>query len=171
MKTMMRLVFLASLACLMMVAAGCASKVEQPMVQGGGEGLIDSGLPVLNAEEGRAADELTNAKVYFAFDRFDLASESQRLLTRKAQLLKQYTKIKVSIQGNCDERGTEEYNLALGERRARAAQEFLILNGVSPTQIEIVSYGKLRPAVPGTGEAVWAKNRRDEFVVLNPRSR
>ena len=70
------------------------------------------------------------------------------------------------IEGNCDDRGTQEYNLALGERRARAAYEYLVQNGVNPSQLEMISYGKENPAVQGTGEAVWAKNRRDDFRVI-----
>lgn len=167
MKKMMRLGMLVSLACLVLVAAGCSSKAVDPGQTG--ESYTDSGLPTLTGAALAAADELTNARVYFAYDKFDLQADSRRLLARKAELLKQFPQIKVSIQGHCDERGTEEYNLALGERRARAAQEFLVYSGVAPTQLEIISYGKLQPAVAGTGEAVWAKNRRDEFIVLNPR--
>ena len=167
MRKMMRLALLASLACVVMLAAGCPQPVA-PVTDPIGEGTTDYQLPTLSGEALRAADELTNAKIYFEYDKFDIKPESQRLLARKAELLKLYPQIKVSIQGHCDERGTEEYNLALGERRARAAQEFLVYSGVSPTQMEMISYGKLRPAVSGTTENAWAQNRRDEFIVLNP---
>ncbi len=168
MKKMMRLGMLAAIACLLMLSAGCPGKqVAAP--PSGGEGIVDSALPTLYGEALRAADELTNAKIYFEYDKFNIKPESQRVLARKAELLKQYPQIKVSIQGHCDERGTEEYNLALGERRARAAHEFLVYSGVSPTQLEMISFGKLRPAVQGSGESAWAMNRRDEFIVLNPR--
>ena len=73
---------------------------------------------------------------------------------------------RVRIEGNCDARGTQEYNLALGERRARAAYEYLVMLGVNPDQMEMISFGKERPAVEGTGPAVWAKNRRDDFRVI-----
>ncbi|CAK7053763.1 MAG: Peptidoglycan-associated lipoprotein [Desulfovibrio sp.] len=167
MKKMMRLGVLAALACMMLLAAGCPSKPVDPGQVG--EGYTDPTLPTLTGAALAAADELTNAKIYFEYDKFELQAESRRVLARKAELLKQFPQIKVSIQGHCDERGTEEYNLALGERRARAAHEFLVYSGVNPTQVEMISYGKLQPAVMGSGESVWAQNRRDEFVVLNPR--
>jgi peptidoglycan-associated lipoprotein len=72
----------------------------------------------------------------------------------------------VRIEGNCDERGTQEYNLALGERRARAAYEYLVTLGVNPGQLEMISYGKENPAVQGSGESAWSKNRRDDFRVV-----
>ncbi|GHV52777.1 peptidoglycan-associated lipoprotein [Deltaproteobacteria bacterium] len=165
MKKMMRFGFLAALAGLMLLAAGCSEKVAGPT----NDPSIDPTLETLTGEALRAADELTNAKIYFEYDKFDITTESQRVLARKAQLLKQFPQIKVSIQGHCDERGTEEYNLALGERRARAAQEFLAYSGVNPTQLELISFGKLKPAVTGNNERAWAQNRRDEFIVLNPR--
>ena len=170
MKKMIRLGMFAALACMLLLSAGCPGKQIGP-VDGGGEGPVDPALPTLTGEALRAADELTNAKIYFEYDKFNIKPESQRVLARKAELLKQFPQIKVSIQGHCDERGTEEYNLALGERRARAAHEFLVYSGVSPTQMEMISFGKLRPAVQGGSEAAWAQNRRDEFIVLNPRGK
>jgi len=169
MKTMLRFGFFAALACMLLLGAGCSSKVVAPVDNG--EGAVDLTLPTLTGEAIRAADELTNAKIYFEYDKFDIREDSRRVLARKAELLKQFPQIKVSIQGHCDERGTEEYNLALGERRARAAHEFLIYSGVNPTQLEMISFGKLRPAVDGSGESTWAQNRRDEFIVLNPRGK
>ena len=168
MNRVIRICFLASLACMMLVAAGCATKTAETPAP---ESLVDTGLPTLNGEALRAADEITAGIVYFAFDKFNLSDESKQLLARKAELMKRYPQIKVSVQGNCDDRGTEEYNLALGERRARASSEFLIMSGVAATQMEVISYGKLRPAVQGNNEAAWAKNRRDDFVVLNPRGK
>ena len=83
--------------------------------------------------------------------------------------MKQYPQLRVVIEGHCDERGTEEYNLALGERRARAAYEFLMNLGIPASQMEMVSFGKLHPAVSGGGESAWSKNRRDEFKVYKPK--
>lgn len=170
MKKILRLGLLSALACFVLFAAGCSSKQIDSGISEG-ESLVDEGLPTLTGEALRAADELTNAKIYFEYDKFEIQPESRRVLARKAELLKLHPQIKVSIQGHCDERGTEEYNLALGERRARAAQEFLVYSGVNPTQLELISYGKLRPAVQGGGESSWAQNRRDEFIVLNPRGK
>ena len=120
----------------------------------------------VSAEVRAAMDRISNHKIYFAFDRYDISAESQEVLKSKAADLRNYPSIRVQIQGNCDERGTQEYNLALGERRARAAYEYLVRLGVSANQMEMISYGKERPAVQGTGEAVWAQNRRDEFVII-----
>ena len=113
-----------------------------------------------------AAQQITDGVVYFDFDKYDIKAEYRDMLQQKAELMKQYPSIRVRIEGNCDERGTQEYNLALGERRARAAYEYMIRLGVPAEQLDIISYGKERPAVEGTGEAVWAKNRRDEFNVI-----
>jgi len=169
MKMVVRLGMFTVMACMLLLGAGCADKKIEPVPTG--EGIIDASLPTLTGEALRAADEITDAKIYFEYDKFDIKVESQRVLARKAELLKQYPQIKVSIQGHCDERGTEEYNLALGERRARAAHDFLVYSGVNPTQMEMISFGKLRPVVMGTSESAWAQNRRDEFIVLNPRGK
>ncbi|ABB40426.1 peptidoglycan-associated lipoprotein [Oleidesulfovibrio alaskensis G20] len=123
------------------------------------------------SEEALAAYEkakavVTGNVVYFEFDKFDLKAEGKELLKGKAEALKAYPQLRVLIEGNCDERGTQEYNLALGERRARAAFEYLVLLGVRPDQLEIVSYGEERPAVSGNNEAAWAKNRRAEFKLI-----
>ncbi len=104
--------------------------------------------------------------MYFDFDKSDIKAESRDMLRQKAELMKAYPSIRVRIEGNCDARGTQEYNLALGERRARAAYEYLVMLGVNPDQMEMISFGKERPAVEGTGPAVWAKNRRDDFRVI-----
>ena len=91
------------------------------------------------------------------------------MLTQKAAIVKQFPRLRVLIEGHTDERGTEEYNLALGERRARAAYEFLLNLGVNANQLDMISMGKLHPAKEGSGESVWAMNRRDEFKVSKPR--
>ncbi|MDR3320547.1 MAG: peptidoglycan-associated lipoprotein Pal [Desulfovibrio sp.] len=118
--------------------------------------------PELNA----AIQQITDARVYFAFNKFDIKSEYKEMLKGKADLIKRYSTIRVRIEGNCDERGTQEYNLALGERRARAAYEHLVTLGVNPGQLEAISYGKENPAVQGSGESAWSKNRRDDFRVV-----
>lgn len=119
----------------------------------------------LSAAEKQAIATITDEKVYFAFDRYDIAPEYKAMLNQKAELLKQYPALFVRIEGNCDDRGTQEYNLALGERRARAVYEYLLALGVPADQMDTISFGKERPAVLGNNEAAWAKNRRDEFVV------
>ena len=92
--------------------------------------------------------------------------EAREELNQKAEVLRQYPDIRVRIEGHCDERGTVEYNLALGERRAEAARSYLIDLGIDPDRLTTVSYGEERPAVEGQNEAAWSQNRRDEFVAL-----
>ena len=116
-------------------------------------------------EEEELALQDLREQVYFAFDSSDLKSEARELLQEKAAILEDNPALKVIIEGHCDERGTQEYNLALGERRARAAYEFLILLGIDAQRLQIVSYGEERPAIDGHNEAAWAKNRRCEFKI------
>jgi peptidoglycan-associated lipoprotein len=169
---MLRTGLLVALALAVAAAAGCTTRrIQENQVPTRIDDYTDTGLPVLAGEALVAADEITNARIYFEFDRFDIKPESRQVLARKAELLKRYPQIRVSIQGHCDARGTEEYNLALGERRARAAYEFLTMSGVNPNQLEMISKGKLEPAVMGSGDSAWALYRRDEFIVLNPRQR
>ncbi|CAM2058746.1 Peptidoglycan-associated lipoprotein [Desulfovibrionales bacterium] len=106
---------------------------------------------------------IMSEKVYFDFDKYDLKPESRAILDRKAKVLRDNPKIKVLLEGHCDERGTQEYNLALGDRRAKVSHQYLIRAGVNSTQLETVSYGKEQPAVQGHNEQSWALNRRDEF--------
>jgi len=113
-----------------------------------------------------AVQTIVAGVVYFEYNRFDIQSQYAEVLKQKAALLKQYPSIKIRIEGNCDERGTAEYNMALGSRRARAAYDYLHRLGVKPQQMETISYGKERPAVSGSTEEAWAKNRRDDFQVL-----
>jgi peptidoglycan-associated lipoprotein len=112
-----------------------------------------------------AVQELTNVTIHFAFNSYELSDEARSILAQKANILRKYTGVNVVIEGHCDERGTEEYNLALGERRARAAYEHLVILGVEPERMKIVSFGEEYPVDPAHNETAWAKNRRDEFVV------
>lgn len=102
-------------------------------------------------------------RIHFAFDSYDLRSEAREILREKAELLQDNQDLQMVIEGHCDERGTAEYNLALGERRARAAYEFLVLLGVDADRLSIISYGEERPLEEGSSEEAWAKNRRAEF--------
>jgi peptidoglycan-associated lipoprotein len=106
-------------------------------------------------------------KIYFDFDRSELKPEARTILTKKADWLRNNPKFKLRIEGHCDERGSTEYNLALGERRANAAWKFLNALGVSGDRMDVISYGEERPDDPGHGEEAWAKNRRDEFVLID----
>ena len=104
-------------------------------------------------------------RVFFGFDRYDLSPEARGTLDRPAAWLKQYPNVTVTIEGHADERGTREYNLALGERRANSAKNYLVAQGTNPSRVKVISYGKERPAVLGSNEASWAQNRRGVTVV------
>lgn len=113
----------------------------------------------------KAKDRFLNEKIYFDFDSSTLTLDSQEILKEKAQWLRNNPGVSITIAGNCDERGTVEYNLALGERRAMSAKAFLVDLGIKPSRITTLSYGEERPADPGHNEAAWAKNRRDDFII------
>jgi peptidoglycan-associated lipoprotein len=133
-----------------------------------------NGIPVADAgsfdnmNEDRAA--LAAYTIHFAFDSAAIKSGEKANLQSVADALKSDANAKLLIEGNCDDRGTEEYNRSLGERRALAAREALAKLGVSPDRIRTISYGKDKPADPGHDEAAWAKNRRDDFVLLHPKT-
>ncbi|MGC6496810.1 MAG: peptidoglycan-associated lipoprotein Pal [Candidatus Puniceispirillaceae bacterium] len=114
-----------------------------------------------------AADKLATIgnTVYFSYDSAALDGNSQAVLYRQAAFLNGNPSLTVTIEGHCDERGTREYNLALGERRAAAARDYLLAQGVDPARIKVISYGKERPAMAGSNEASWAKNRRAATVL------
>lgn len=103
--------------------------------------------------------------IYFDFDKSTLTPASQDNLLRKAEWLRANPNATITIEGNCDERGTNEYNLALGDRRAEAAKAFLVDLGIDAARITTISYGEERPVDPRHNEEAWAKNRRDHFVV------
>ncbi|HMQ10287.1 MAG TPA: peptidoglycan-associated lipoprotein Pal [Oligoflexia bacterium] len=103
--------------------------------------------------------------IYFEFDQSTLSAESRTLLQEIAAAMNAQSSISLTIEGHTDERGSNEYNLALGERRARSVQEYIQRLGVSADRLNPVSYGEERPSDPSTGEAAWSKNRRVEFTV------
>jgi peptidoglycan-associated lipoprotein len=110
--------------------------------------------------------KFNNEKIYFAFDRSDLTDQSKAVLKDKADFLGLYKFYTLRIEGHCDERGTNDYNLALGDRRANAAKKYLMALGITEDRIKTVTYGEERPANPGHNESAWAQNRRDEFVAI-----
>jgi peptidoglycan-associated lipoprotein len=105
--------------------------------------------------------------VYFDFDKFNLRTDAREALDYNYNLLKESPDAIIKIEGHCDERGTVEYNLSLGEKRARSTQDYLVGLGIAPSRISIISYGKERPVDPGKNEAAWAKNRRCEFRIIS----
>ena len=103
--------------------------------------------------------------IHFDFDKYNIRPDAAEILKRKAEWLKAHPNVRLLIEGHCDERGTEEYNLALGERRTNSAQQFLLNLGVDVSYISTISYGEERPINPGHNEEAWAKNRRAHFVI------
>lgn len=110
-----------------------------------------------------------NQTVYFDFDKSAVRASERGKVQAVAEALKKRPEASVEVEGHCDERGTEEYNRSLGERRALSIREYLILLGISSERIFTVSFGEDKPAVPGHNEAAWAKNRRGEFILLTPK--
>ena len=105
-------------------------------------------------------------KVYFNFDSAALSDQARNTLVKDADLIKKIGKAKIRVEGNCDERGSDDYNLALGEKRAKEAVQYLANLGIPAERLTVISYGKEKPVATGHDETSWAKNRRDEFVVL-----
>ena len=105
--------------------------------------------------------------IYFEFDQFTLSADARKTLAENAEYLKANSGTQVVIEGHCDERGSDEYNLALGESRALAAKNYLVSLGISARQLSVISYGEEKPAARGSNEAAWAKNRRAEFKAVH----
>ena len=118
------------------------------------------------SESGDWDSKLKLGRIHFEFDRYRLTDEAKEVLADNARVLKNNSKVRILIEGHCDERGTVEYNLALGERRAQVARDYLLELGIPAGRISIISYGKERPLEFGQSESAWSKNRRDEFVVV-----
>jgi peptidoglycan-associated lipoprotein len=127
-----------------------------------------SNLPGLHEGWIEDAQALKADAVYFDFDSSVIKTAEKPKVVAVADYLKANSANAVRVEGNCDERGTEEYNRALGERRALAVREELIRLGIPPTNVDTISYGKDKPVDPGHDESAWKKNRRDDFIVLTP---
>ena len=112
--------------------------------------------------------ELVFETIYFDFDKYTLKSDAKSALGANARTMRENSDASVLIQGHCDERGTVEYNLALGEKRAKAARDYMVDLGISADMIRTISYGEERPTNPGQDETAWSQNRRAEFVRTDP---
>lgn len=173
-----RLTLLTVTALAIGLAAGCSRKqppatddrgrVEPPPATDTADADADAARRA--EEEARLARERAfgsiQEMIFFDFDRSDLREDARATLQRKAEALRQFPDIRIRIEGHADERGTVEYNLALGERRADAARAYLIDLGIDPDRMTTISYGEERALVEGQNEAAWSQNRRDEFVIL-----
>jgi peptidoglycan-associated lipoprotein len=154
----MKIYTVAALAAVSLLAA-CASKPAT--TTGGGNGTGYSATTPSGIIGGTQEDLVANVgdRVFYQLNSSKLSDEAQATLTKQANWLAKYPNVRVQIAGNCDDRGTEEYNLALGQRRANAAKEFLLAKGVSAARITTISYGKDRPTALGDDEQAWAQNR------------
>lgn len=130
-------------------------------------GTTDTGAPVPGSQADFAAQMMGQDTVYFDTDRYNIDATDQQALAAQAQWLQKYPAKRITIEGHCDERGTREYNLALGERRANAAKNYLVSLGVDASRITTVSHGKERPVALGSDEDSWAKNRRAVTVTID----
>lgn len=146
---------LLSMFCAVLALSACSTLSESSLF-GGSE-----------CESKMARDFMENAedRVFFAFDSSAISLDAAEVLNTQVKWLKKHEEVKVVVQGYCDERGTREYNLALGERRANAVKQYLVSKGIAADRISVISYGKERPAVLGNNEAAWAQNRRAVTVV------
>ena len=157
-------------AAVLLLAACSSAPAPAPNAGAGGNApppQTASMAPTGTVTPGSADDFKVNVgdRIFFDFDKYDLSAEARAQLEKQAAWLKAYPNITVTVEGNCDERGTREYNLALGERRAVSAKNYLVALGVDPNRIQTISYGKERPAVLGSDESAWAQNRRDVTAI------
>ncbi len=159
----MRTKIVSLFAAVLLVAACESGGSQDPMVSGDSSALTNTD----DVRPGSPQDFLVNVgdRVFFGYDRYDLTAAARATLERQAQWLQRYPNRRLVIEGHADERGTREYNLALGERRADTVKNYLVAVGVSPSRLSTISYGKEQPAVLGATEAAWAQNRRGVTVV------
>jgi peptidoglycan-associated lipoprotein len=166
----MRFKVLSAFAALMLLAACETSSDQSAGATGTGASTGTASSSTTSRpgpRPGSQEDLVANVgdRVFYDFDKSDLKPEARRTIERWAAWMKQYPNVTVSIEGHCDERGTREYNLGLGDRRANAAKNFLVSLGVEARRVATISYGKERPAVLGSNDAAYAQNRRGVMVV------
>ena len=164
-----------TLIAALLVAAGCSShETKTPDTAAGntaGQGTSsasNAGTATPNSSSGVNGNASADAgppkgSVYFDFDSNEVKGEFQPVIEAEARYLRSHNDAKLRIEGNCDERGSREYNLALGQRRAEAVKKVMTVLGANGSKIETVSYGEEKPVATGHDEAAWAKNRRDDF--------
>ena len=159
---------LISLFVMIFVAACGSTPKEDSAAAGSGESGLTSVDYVSDGVRAGSSDDLiinVGDRVFLGFASHELTSDAQEQLQAQASWMKQYSNVTLTIEGHCDERGTREYNIALGERRAQAMKNYLIGLGVGADRLSTISYGKERPAVLGSSDAAWAQNRRAVAVV------
>lgn len=160
---------MAAFIIMSVMLAGCAKKnglqdLPPPPADTTGSGYEgSSATPSSTPVPGSQADFVTSVasdRIFFDTDKFDVDAEDQAILQSQARWLLRFPQKQVVVEGHCDERGTREYNIALGERRANSAKNYLAALGIDPSRMTVISYGKEKPAAVGSDEASWAQNRR-----------
>jgi peptidoglycan-associated lipoprotein len=178
-KEHVRLIVLLVLAAAVAFSAGCGRKVRPIEDQQAAQEAARRKAMEEEEARRRAAEEKEAIKpiqpaesempglapIHFDYDKYNLSGKAISTLSDNAAILMDHPDLAITIQGHCDERGTDEYNLALGEKRALAARDFLTNFGIAKSRISVISYGEEKPIDPGHDEEAWAKNRRDEFVI------
>ena len=174
-KNVWRLGLLAALTGLVMVSAGCAKKAMQapPTTENVPPQTTPKPVehpsdtpptpPVATPQHALTATDLQ--PVFFDVDSYSLRDDARSTLDSNARLLRDNAAAKIVLEGHCDERGTVEYNQALGERRAHSVRDYLVQAGIAESRVQVISYGNERPFDPGHDEAAWAKNRRAHFTL------
>ena len=171
-----------SLSCLLVFAffASCRKKIEetppppqvkeQPKVEKVVKPPVKRELTEEEIFAGKSLEEINSEKpikmIHFDFDKFFIREDAKPVLAGNARWMKKWGSVKILIEGHCDEKGTEEYNMALGEKRAKSALDYLVSLGISSDRIRIISYGKSQSLDPGHTEAAWQRNRRDQFTII-----
>ena len=169
MKRKSFLVLLAMFLILPFVAVGLTSCIEQVK----DEGMSEEELARLRAEqekariEAEAKDRFVNENALFDFDKYNIRPDAAEVLRFKAEYMTNHAGVGVEVQGHCDERGSLQYNIALGDRRAHSAANFVESLGVDASRMAAVTYGEERPLDPGHDEAAWQLNRRAQFVIVS----
>ena len=168
-----RKILTAAAALLLISGAACASKPASNTGTGTADSSSSSNSGVNGANQtpipGSEQDFVVNVgdRVYFDYDQYAIRADARPILDGQAAWLNRYRSVRVRIEGNADERGTREYNFALGGRRAESVRDHLVARGIDPSRIETISYGKERPIDPGSNEEAWARNRNGHTAITS----
>jgi peptidoglycan-associated lipoprotein len=153
-----------NLLIIIFLISSCSSmNVTEEVVYDGGIRTVEAAIQEETSLDYESKAIFTNATVYFEFDKFNLNSKSLQTLKSAVAAMKDNSSIKITISGHADERGTREYNLALGQRRAESVRDYFAINGINSNRIMVKSYGEERPILDGSNEASYSKNRRAEI--------
>ncbi|MSO93246.1 MAG: peptidoglycan-associated lipoprotein Pal [Rhodospirillales bacterium] len=159
---------LSVLSALTLIAACETASTEGAAKSGTGAAPATAGTTMAPAMTLSSELAQVGDRVFFDYDKYNLKPQGRATVEKQAALLKKYPNAAVTVEGHCDERGTREYNLALGERRANAVKDYLVALGIPAARIKTISYGKERPAALGSTEAAWAQNRRAVSIASGP---